>query len=70
MGIRCGDRAVAREKETKKESLMANEIFHATGTRILVLRKKLAARENTPGYEKNCQKIREEIARIEGSTLD
>lgn len=45
-----------------------NEIMHATGTRLLKLREKLAAREGLSGYEKNCEAIREEIARLENVT--
>lgn len=37
-----------------------------TGTRLDKLRRKLSAREGTPGYEKNCEAIRQEIARLEG----
>ena len=38
-------------------------------TRLDSLRKKLAARDGTPGYEKNCEALRLEIARLEGSTV-
>jgi hypothetical protein len=33
--------------------------------RLASLRAKLKAREKTPGYEKNCEEIRAEIARLE-----
>lgn len=46
-----------------------NMQIHNTGTRLDALRKKLAAREGTPGYEKNCEEIRKEIARLEKVTL-
>lgn len=36
-------------------------------TRIEKLRDKLRARDGTPGYEKNCEALRAEIARLEGS---
>jgi hypothetical protein len=36
-------------------------------SRIAALKAKLRARENTPGYEKNCEAIRAEIARLETS---
>lgn len=42
--------------------------IQATGSRLMKLRRKLAAREGTPGYEKNCEALRAEIARLEGST--
>lgn len=35
--------------------------------RLASLRKKLKARENTPGYEKNCESIRAEIAKLEAA---
>lgn len=41
----------------------------ATGTRLVKLRQKLAARAGVPGYEKNCEALRAEIARLEGSTV-
>jgi len=40
-----------------------------TGTRLVKLRQKLAARAGVPGYEKNCEALRAEIARLEGSTV-
>lgn len=36
-------------------------------TRIDQLKGKLAAREGKPGYKKNCEEIRREIARLESS---
>lgn len=42
--------------------------IQATGTRLVKLRQKLAARAGVPGYEKNCETLRAEIARLEGST--
>lgn len=35
--------------------------------RLAILRRKLASREGTPGYEKNCAQIRRQIATIEKS---
>lgn len=46
-----------------------NTEIAATGTRLLRLRQKLAARDGTPGYERNCTAIRQEIARLERSTI-
>lgn len=43
--------------------------IQATGTRLVKLRQKLAARAGVPGYEKNCEALRTEIARLEGSTV-
>ena len=43
--------------------------IHETGTRLLRLRQKLAARTGVPGYEKNCEVIQAEIARLESTTL-
>lgn len=43
--------------------------IQATGTRLVKLRQKLAARAGIPGYEKNCEALRAEIARLEGSTV-
>lgn len=43
--------------------------FEASGTRLVKLRQKLAARAGVPGYEKNCEAIKAEIARLEGSTV-
>lgn len=43
--------------------------IQATGARLISLRQKLSARENVPGYEKNCEALRAEIARLEGSTI-
>ena len=40
-----------------------------SGTRLVKLRQKLAARAGGPGYEKNCEALRAEIARLEGSTV-
>lgn len=37
----------------------------ADSPRLASLRKKLKAREGTPGYEKNCEDIRAEIVRLE-----
>lgn len=37
--------------------------------RLDSLRKKLAARDGIPGYKKNCEALRAEIARLEGSTV-
>lgn len=34
--------------------------------RLASLRTKLKAREGKPGFEKNCEEIRKEIARLEG----
>lgn len=34
-------------------------------TRIEQLKQKLAARQNVPGYEKNCEAIQAEIDRLE-----
>lgn len=53
--------------------------FHAVGVRLLDLRRcqafrleelkrRLAAREGVAGMEKNCEALRQEIARLEGST--
>lgn len=36
-------------------------------SRIEKLRAKLAGRENVPGYEKNCEALRAEIARLEAA---
>lgn len=47
---------------------MALAAIHGTGTRILELQRKLRNREDTPGYEKNCEEIRAEIKRLEGMT--
>lgn len=46
-----------------------NTEIAAIGTRHVKLRQKLAARDGTPGYEKNCTAIRQEIARLERSTI-
>lgn len=35
--------------------------------RLASLRKKLKARDKVPGYEKNCEEIRAEIARLEAA---
>lgn len=43
--------------------------IQATGTRLMRLRQKLAARKETPGYEKNCEALQAEITRLEGSTI-
>ena len=48
---------------------MALAAIHGAGTRILELQRKLRNRENTPGYEKNCEKIRAEIKRLETHTV-
>ena len=48
---------------------MALAAIHGTGTRILELQRKLRQRENTPGYEKNCEEIRAEIKRLETHTV-
>lgn len=36
--------------------------------RLSSLRKKLASRDGIPGYEKNCEMIKAEIARLEAMT--
>lgn len=41
------------------------EKIQATGERLLKLRRKLASREGIPGYKKNCEDLRIEIARLE-----
>jgi len=41
------------------------ESLHKTGTRLVQLRDKLNAREGISEYEKNCEAIRAEIARLE-----
>lgn len=46
-----------------------NMEIQATGTRLVKLRKKLAARAGVPGYEKNCELLQAEIARLESSTV-
>lgn len=46
-----------------------NENLRQTGTRLMRLRETLKAREGVPGYEKNCEDIKAEIARLEGSTI-
>jgi hypothetical protein len=46
-----------------------NKELAATGTRLVKLRQKLASRDGTPGYEKNCTAIRQEIARLERGTI-
>lgn len=46
-----------------------NMEIQATGARLLTLRRKLAARDGVPGYEKNCEALRAEIARLERSTI-
>jgi hypothetical protein len=46
-----------------------SEEIHAGGERLTRLRNKLAAREGLAGYEKNCEALRAEIARLEQSTL-
>jgi hypothetical protein len=38
--------------------------------RVASLRKKLAARKDVPGYEKNCEAIRAEIQRLTMGALD
>lgn len=43
--------------------------IQATGTRLVKLRQKLAARAGVPGYEKNCGALRARIALLEGSTV-
>lgn len=43
--------------------------IQATGSRLMRLRQKLSARVGTPGYEKNCEALRAEIARLEGLTM-
>lgn len=35
--------------------------------RLASLRRKLRSRDGTPGYEKNCEHLRAEIARLEGT---
>jgi len=46
-----------------------NQELVGKGTRLDKLRRKLAVRDGLPGYEKNCEVLRTEIARLEGSTL-
>ena len=48
---------------------MAISQIQAAGVHLISLRKKLAARKGVPGYEKNCEALEAEIARIEGNTL-
>lgn len=43
--------------------------IQATRSRLIKLRQKLNARAGTPGYEKNCEALRAEIARLEGGTI-
>lgn len=38
-------------------------------SRLTQLKDKLKARKGVPGYEKNCEKIREEIKRLETYTV-
>lgn len=38
--------------------------------RLASLKAKLKARDGKPGYEKNCEEIRTEIARLEMGALD
>jgi septal ring factor EnvC (AmiA/AmiB activator) len=45
--------------------LVMLEKIQATGVRLLKLRKKLAARDGLPGFKKNCEALRAEIARLE-----
>jgi len=46
------------------------EKLQATGKRLLDLRQKLAARSGMAGFEKNCEELRAEIARLEGQAND
>lgn len=46
-----------------------NQQIHQIGERLVKLRARLQAREHTPGFEKNCAAIREEIARLERATI-
>jgi len=46
-----------------------NTEIAAIGARLVKLREKLAARDGTPGFERNCTAIRQEIARLERSTI-
>ena len=45
------------------------EEIHAAGERLVARRRKLAARDGKPGYEKNCEMIKAEITRLEGTTF-
>ncbi len=45
------------------------EEFQKIGARLVNLRRFLVARQGVPGYEKNCEAIHAEIARLEGTTL-
>jgi ribosomal protein L29 len=47
-----------------------NEQLNGVGARLLELRAKLKAREGKPEYKENVKHIREEIARLEGITLE
>jgi len=43
------------------------ETLQADGTCLLKLRNKLRARTGKAGYEKNCEAIKAEIAKLEGT---
>lgn len=43
--------------------------IQSTGTRLVQLREKLAAREGKAEYKKNCEAIKAEIARLETVTV-
>lgn len=45
------------------------QTFRQSGERLLKLRRKLAARDGVPGYEKNCEELRAGISRLEAATL-
>lgn len=47
---------------------MLNKI-QATGTRLIELRAKLAARKGKAEYKKNCEEIKAEIVRLEAVTM-
>lgn len=46
------------------------ETLQKTGTRLVQLRDKLKAREGIAGYEKNCDELRREIARLEQTPME
>lgn len=45
------------------------ELIHGVGQRLVQLKEMLEAREGKAEYKENCEAIREEIARLEASTL-
>lgn len=53
-----------RIKAMEKEKTMVDT---PENPRLTQLRRLLAARENLPGFEKNCKSIREQIALLEKS---